>query len=114
VSTCQPVFSSPWANVAVVLTAAGALVFVCSYAWLTRGAWRTSVMGKHVMTFMVAILIVSLLAVAGIIWGTNWPYRTAIRTAAWGLIGGCLWWRVFLLFHVQHTDDDQTTSSSSK
>ncbi len=101
-TTCQPVSASPWANAAVLLTALGALVFVCSYGWTTRGAWRTTIMGKHVMTFMSAILLVSCLAVAGIVWGTDWPHRNAIRTGAWGLIAACIWWRVALLYRVQH------------
>lgn len=101
-NTCQPVVSSPWADAAVIATALGALVFVCSYAWTTRGAWRHTPMGRHVMTFMVSILAVSVMAVAAVIWGTDWPHRTVIRTAAWGLIAGCIWWRVVILFRVQH------------
>jgi hypothetical protein len=104
VNTCQAVSSSPWTDAAVIFTALGALVFVVSYAWQTRGAWRDSIMGKHVMTFMAAILLVCLLAVAGVIWGTDWPYRNAIRAGAWALVGGCIWWRVVLLFRVQHRE----------
>lgn len=103
-NTCQTVSASPWTDAAIIVTALGALVFVCSYAWTTRGAWRASVMGRHVMTFMAAILVVCLLAVAGIVWGTDWPFRNAIRTGAWALIGGCIWWRVALLYRVQHAD----------
>lgn len=101
---CQQVSASPWANAAVIATALGALLFVASYAWTTRGAWRTTIMGKHVMTFMAAILLVSGLAVAAIIFGSDWPHRNVIRTAAWGLIAACIWWRVFLLYRVQHRD----------
>jgi hypothetical protein len=104
-TSCQPVSTSLWTDAAIMLTALGALVFVVSYAWTTRGAWRHSVMGKHVMTFMSAILAVSILAVIGVVWGTDWPHRNAIRTAAWGLIGACIWWRVFLLYRVQHRSD---------
>jgi hypothetical protein len=101
-TACQSVSSSGWADAAVILTALGALVFVASYAWTTRGAWRDSIMGWHVMTFMVAILAVSALAVVAIIWGTDWPHRNTIRTAAWGVIAACIWWRVILLYRVQH------------
>jgi hypothetical protein len=103
VNTCQVVASSPWANVAIVATALGALVFVVSYAVMTRGAWRRSPVGLNVMAFMAAVLVVSLLAVAAIVWGTNWPHRDVIRTAAWSLIAVCIWWRVLILFRVQHT-----------
>lgn len=98
---CQSVSSSPWTNLAVALTAAGALVFVVVYAWTTRGAWRDSAVGRNVMTFMSAIMIVSALAVAGIIWGTDWPHRNLIRTVAWGSIAACIWWRVAILIRVQ-------------
>jgi hypothetical protein len=107
VTSCQTVSSSLWTDAAVFFTALGALVFVVSYAWTTRGAWRDSIMGKHVMSFMAAILAVCLLAVIGIIWGTDWPYRNAIRSAAWATIGACIWWRVWLLIRVQHRDSGQ-------
>jgi predicted TIM-barrel fold metal-dependent hydrolase len=107
-ATCQTVSSSPWSNAAVILTAAGALVFVLAYAVTTRGAWRRSMVGVNVMTLMAAITIVSALAVAGIVWGSNWPHRDVIRTAAWGSIGACIWWRVLILFRVQHADNDTT------
>lgn len=108
-AACQPVSSSPWANAAVVATALGALVFVVLYAWTTRGAWRTTPMGKHVMTFTAVIFAVSSLAVASIVWGTDWPYRNVIRTVAWSAVAFCLWWRVLLLYRVQHPTDTTTT-----
>lgn len=101
-TSCQQISSSPWASAAVLATALGALVFVVAYAWTTRGAWRDNMVGINVMSFMAAILAVSALAVAAIIFGTNWPYRTLIRTVAWGLIAACIWWRVVILFKVQH------------
>lgn len=107
-NTCQTVSSSPWTDAAIIATALGALVFVISYAWVTRGGWKDSTMGRHVMTFMAAILIVCTLAVIGVVWGTDWPNRNIIRTAAWALIGACIWWRVALLYRVQHHGDDAT------
>jgi hypothetical protein len=101
-TTCQQVSSSPWANAAVVATFLGALAFVVTYAWSTRGAWRDSPVGLNVMTLMAVILAVSSLAVAAIIWGNDWPYRDAIRTVAWSAIAGCIWWRLAILWRVQH------------
>lgn len=108
-NTCQTVSSSPWANTAVVATMLGALVFVVLYATSTRGAWRRSNVGLNVMAFMAVILAVSCLAVAGIIWGTNWPHRDVIRTAAWGLIAACIWSRVVILWRVQHDKRDRSS-----
>jgi VIT1/CCC1 family predicted Fe2+/Mn2+ transporter len=101
-TTCQAVSSSPWANAAVIATLLGALAFVVLYAASTRGAWRRSATGLNVMALIASILAVSALAIAGIIWGTDWPHRDVIRTAAWGLIAACIWWRVVILWRVQH------------
>jgi hypothetical protein len=101
--TCVPpaVHGSPWSNAAVMATFLGCLVFVIAYAWSTRGRWRTTIMGKHIMIFMVVILTVTSLAVMSIIFGTVWPHRDLIRTLAWGSIATVIWWRVLLLFRAQ-------------
>lgn len=104
-ATCQTVSTSPWTNAAIIATALGALVFVCSYAWRTRGAWRDSVVGMNVMAFMASVLVVSALAVVAIVFGTDWPGRELVRGAAWSLIGACIWWRVVILYRVQNRDE---------
>lgn len=91
-----------WVNAAIVATFAGALVFVASYAWRTRGAWRDSAVGRNVMALMSVIVVVSALAVAAIIWGTDWPHRNAVRFVAWSLVAVCVWWRVVILWRIQH------------
>lgn len=91
-------------NLAILATFSGALTFVASYAWLTRGAWRASIMGKHVMTFMTVITIVSSLAVAGIFFGRDWPARDLIRGLGWSAVAACVWWRVLLLRRIQRED----------
>lgn len=100
------VSTSPWSDAAIIFTAAGALAFVVAYALTTGGAWHRSVVGINVMSFMASIAVVSALAVAGVIWGTDWPGRDVIRTVAWGLIGTCIWWRVVILFRVQRQGRD--------
>lgn len=99
--TCQAA-GSPWVNVAIIATCVGALVFVASYAWRTRGAWRLTAVGRNVMALMSVILVVSALAVASVIWGTDWPHRDVIRCAAWSLVAACVWWRVVILWRIQH------------
>lgn len=103
-TSCAPMGGSLWTNAAVIATAVGALVFVVSYAVLTRGAWRSTVVGKNVMTLMVVITVVSALAVSAIVFGTDWPHRDLIRTAAWGAVAASVWWRVVILFRVQRGD----------
>lgn len=109
---CQQVSSSPWADAAVIFTTLGALAFVVLYATSTRGAWKDSNVGINVMVLMAAILAASCLAAAAIIWGTDWPYRNVIRTVAWGAIGSCIWWRVVLLYRVQHCTHDHRSEVS--
>jgi hypothetical protein len=91
-----------WVNAAIVATFAGALVFVASYAWRTRGAWRDSAVGRNVMALMAVIVVVSAMAVAAIIWGTEWPHRNVVRFVAWSLVAVCVWWRVVILWRIQH------------
>jgi hypothetical protein len=93
---------SIWVNAAIIATFTGALVFVASYAWRTRGAWRSTAVGRNVMAMMSVILIVSALGVAAIIWGTNWPHRNTIRFVAWSLVAAVVWWRVVILWRIQH------------
>lgn len=105
-NTCHTsVSGSPWVNAAVVASALGALVFVASYAWRTHGAWRATAVGRNVMALMAVILIVSALAVAGIVWGRDWPHRDLIRFVAWSAVAVCVWWRVVILYRVQHRKD---------
>lgn len=103
-SSCVPPpvdHPSIWSSAAVVATFLGALVFVLAYGWSTRGQWKATIMGKHIMIFMVVILTVSMLAVLTIFFGTSWPHRDLIRTLAWGAVASVIWWRVALLFRAQ-------------
>lgn len=97
-----------YTNFAILATFSGALTFVASYAWLTRGEWRASIMGRHVMTFMAVITIVSSLAVLAIFLGREWPGRNIIRGLAWSAVAACVWWRVALLYRVQRDNKEQS------
>lgn len=90
-----------WSDTAIIATFLGSLVFVIAYAWTTRGGWHRNVVGVNVMILMASVTLVSSLAVVGVFYGTAWPHREVIRTAAWGLIAACVWWRVVILFLVQ-------------
>lgn len=96
---------SPWVNVAIVATFLGALVFVVAYAWRTRGAWSRSAVGRNVMALMAVILVVSALGVTASFWGTDWPHRNVIRLAVWSAVAAVVWWRVVILFRVQHRQE---------
>jgi predicted TIM-barrel fold metal-dependent hydrolase len=102
VNSCQAATGSPWVNAAVIATALGALVFCVAYAWRTRGAWHKTPVGRNVMALMSVILIVSALGVTTIVWGFDWPHRDVVRFVAWALVAACVWWRVVILYRVQH------------
>ena len=108
-TSCQNASSSPWVSAAIIITALGAWFFVVSYAWTTRGAWRDSPVGLNVMAFTAVVAVVSTLAVIAVFWGTDWPGRNVVRGLAWGLVGACIWWRVVILYRVQHGTDKTTT-----
>ena len=99
-STCEPAPGAPWwVNTAVIVAAAGALVFVAAYGRFVP--WRSTIVGRHVMTFMAVILTVSSLAVASIIFGTDWPYRNLIRFLCWASVACVIWSQVVLLIRSQ-------------
>lgn len=82
--------------VLVVVTFLGALTFIGVYL---RRHWRTPV-GVNLMALAVVMVIETGLAIAALIFGTNWPFRDEIRAGAWALVAYVLWWRVGLLFTV--------------
>lgn len=87
------------ANVMVLATLAGALTFVITYARLAP--WRSTAVGRNVMSFMTAIVIVSTLAATNLLFGLDWPFRDTIRALSWGSIAAIIWWRVALVVRAQ-------------
>lgn len=86
----------------LMLTAAAALIlFPPCYHLTTRGGWRRSVMGWHLMSFMGVLGLVMCFAVSNVVFELpSW-----IRPLVWLLIGIVSWWRLILLFVVQHNED---------
>ncbi|WIM97713.1 hypothetical protein ACTOB_001261 [Actinoplanes oblitus] len=87
------------ANVMVLATLAGALTFVITYARLAP--WRSTPVGRNVMSLMAVIVIVSTLAAANLLFGLDWPYRDTIRALSWGSIAAIIWRRVALVVRAQ-------------
>jgi len=102
VTSCQASSMTPSLAVAIVVTFLGALAFVVSYAWRTRGVWRASAVGRNVMALMSVILVVSALGVTAVFFGSDWPFRNQVRSAAWWAVAACVWWRVVILWRIQH------------
>lgn len=79
---------------ALLLFAALALIaspFV--YHWRSRGWWRATPMGWHLMTFMGVLCEVSIFAVANFVWDLpSW-----VRPVVWASIGVAGWWRLILV-----------------
>lgn len=101
---CLPTAATPWwVGAAIISTWLGALVFVVAYANLAP--WKSTPMGKHVMTFMAVILAVTSLAVISVFFGNEWPYRSQIRMVCWGAVAAVIWMRIWLLIQAQRGRD---------
>lgn len=83
------------------VAAAALILFPPCYHFATRGAWAKTVMGWHLMSFMGVLGVVMAFAVASAVWG---PLPTFVRPLVWAAIAVVAWWRLILLFVVQHQD----------
>ena len=87
-------------NALLAVAAVALIVFPFCYHLTTRGHWRDSVMGWHLMSFMGALGIVMTFAILNFAFELyDW-----VRPLAWLLVAGVAWWRLILLFVVQHQD----------
>jgi len=91
--------------VLVILTSLIAIELTIAYHRQTRGTWRDTVMGKHLMTFMAAIAaVVATWAIAVVIriLGHETPgWFEWLRLAVFSSIPAVLLWRRILLAHAQ-------------
>jgi len=91
-------------NAGTVLTAVGALAcfyFVAAYQWETRGSWRKTAGGKHVMGFTAVLGAFFGLVFAARVWpsypGRDWISLVVFAAAVWQVL-----WRNVLLYVAQH------------
>jgi hypothetical protein len=98
----------PLGNVLLLVAAVALIAFPICYhiltggSWRHVGAWRTTTMGVHLMVFMGVFAEVMVFAVANFIWDLpSW-----VRPLIWFQIGAVAWWRVVLLFVIQHSESD--------
>ena len=88
-------------NVFLYLAAVALILFPPCYHFSTRGAWRRSAMGVHLMSFMGVLGLVMCFAMANALFG---PLPTWVRPLVWALIAVVAWWRLILLFVVQRQE----------
>lgn len=82
------------------LATGGAVVFVVLFA--TLAPWRRTQMGRHMMSFMVVLMIILLYIVfAPALGPLSSTTRGWVRVASFGSLGVVLWWRVYLLIGAQ-------------
>lgn len=89
-------------NVLLVLTSIPLIAFPLCYHFATHGAWFRSWMGRHLMSFMGALCVVMVFALLNLFMEL-WSW---VRPLTWLLVGAVAWWRLILLFVVQHRDID--------
>jgi len=88
-------------NALLAIAATALIAFPFCYHLTTRGSWRKSVMGWHLMSFMGVLGLVMTFAILNFaIELPEW-----VRPLTWFLVGAVAWWRLILLFVVQHRDD---------
>jgi len=88
-------------SVLLAVAAVALIAFPFCYHLTTRGSWRTSVMGWHLMSFMGVLGLVMTFAILN--FAIDLPEW--VRPLTWFLVGAVAWWRLVLLFVVQHRDD---------
>ena len=88
-------------NVLLVVAAVALIAFPFCYHLTTRGAWARSMMGWHLMSFMGVLGVVMTFAVLNFVF----TLPTWVRPLTWALIGAVAWWRLVLLFVVQHREN---------
>lgn len=100
-------------TVALRLTTLGSLAFVVLFA--TLAPWRRTLMGRHMMTFMCVITsILVYLFVAPFLGDLSLQTRMLIRLVCYALLGGVIWWRVYLLAAAQAANLRRTVRGSGK
>jgi hypothetical protein len=100
-------------HIGTVLAAIGGVgcwYFVVSYWALTRGDFRLTPEGRHIMQFTANLGVLFSLIVAARIW-PDYPGRDAVTLVAFALLVGQIWWRIVLMHRAQHDRSDGRSRS---
>lgn len=89
-------------NTLLTVAAVALIAFPFCYQLATRGAWRKTQMGWHLMSYNGVIALVVTFALLNI----ALPLPEWVRPLTWFLVGVVGWWRLVLLFVVQYRPDD--------
>jgi hypothetical protein len=93
-------------HVLLALSAVALIAFPFCYHLTTRGHWRDTIMGWHLMSFMAVLGLVMTFALLNLVIELpGW-----VRPLTWLLVAGVAWWRLILLFVVQLRDDEDDAS----
>lgn len=89
-------------NVLLAVAAVALIAFPFAYHLTTHGNWRKSSMGWHLMSHDAVFGLVITFAILNFVFELpSW-----VRPLTWFLVGVVAWWRLILLFVVQHRDDE--------
>lgn len=83
---------------------AGCMYFVAAYWAMTRGAWRQSPVGRHLMAFTFNLGVLLGLVVAARVWG-DYPMRVYLSALFFGAFVIQIVYRCVLLHRAQHRTD---------
>jgi hypothetical protein len=91
-------------DASTVLTVLGAVAcwyFVVVYHWTTRGDWRRTPVGRHLMAFTANLGALFVLIVVARLW-PDYPLRPQITLVFFAAVVAQLAWRCVLLHRYQH------------
>jgi hypothetical protein len=88
-------------NAIAALGAAGCWYFVAAYWVTTRGDWRRTPGGRHVMQFTANLGVLFTLIVSARFW-PDYPGRSVVTLVAFAALVVQIGWRCVLLHRAQH------------
>lgn len=94
----------------ILMLASAAILIPCPplYWWWSRGDWRETPGGRHLMAFMGGLAIVMVLAVANfvsVVLLHRGPLPDWCRPLSWGIVLFIAAWRMLLLHRTRYRGD---------
>lgn len=87
-------------NLTAIAATVPAVLIPIAYQVLTRGAWRKTLMGRHIMCFSAMLAALLLHATVVALW-SHYPGREVVRWLLYGWLVFVLWRRLYLMLRMQ-------------
>jgi len=94
-----------WVDVLIYAATLPAVVFPVLYA--SRSNWRATLPGRALMQLSIALAVVLVLVSLATLFGNFYPYREAVRFAAYLFLVVSLWRQVITLLRLQNVQQGE-------